>query len=43
MNRQTNDGENRTEESWLSSVARIYGSWHLAITALQSAAWAAFV
>ena len=43
MNRQTNDGENRTEESWLSSVARIYGSWHLAITAIQSAAWAAFV
>ena len=43
MNRQTNDGENRTEESWLSSTARIYGSWHLAITAIQSAAWAAFV
>ena len=43
MNRQTNDGENRAEESWLSSIARIYGSWHLAITAIQSAAWAAFV
>ena len=43
MNRQTNDGENRTQESWLSSIARIYGSWHLAITAIQSAAWAAFV
>ena len=42
MNRQTND-ENRTQESWLSSIARIYGSWHLAITAIQSAAWAAFV
>ena len=43
MNRQTNDDENRTEEGWLSSVARIYGTWHLAITAMQSAAWAAFV
>ena len=43
MNRQTNDEENRTEESWLSSIARIYGTWHLAITAIQSAAWTAFV
>ena len=43
MNRQTNDEENRTEEGWLSSVARIYGTWHLAITAMQSAAWTAFV
>ena len=43
MNRQTNDDENRTEESWLSSTARIYGSWHLGITAIQSAAWAVFV
>ena len=43
MNRQTNDNENRTEEGWLSSLARVYGAWHLGITALQSAAWTAFV
>ena len=43
MNRQTNDDENRTQESWLSSLAQIYGPWHLGITAIQSAAWAAFV
>ena len=43
MNRQTNDDENRTQESWLSSLARIYGSWHLGITAMQSAAWTVFV
>ena len=43
MNNETNGGENRTQESWLSSVARIYGTWHLAITAMQSATWAAFV
>ena len=43
MNNETNDEENRTQENWLSSVARIYGTWHLAITAMQSAAWAAFV
>ena len=43
MNRQTNGEENRTEEGWLSSLARIYGPWHLGITAIQSAAWTAFV
>ena len=43
MNNETNGEENRTQENWLSSVARIYGTWHLAITAMQSAAWAAFV
>ena len=43
MNRQTNDEENRTEENWLSSLARVYGSWHLGITAIQSVAWALFV
>ena len=43
MNNETNGEENRTGESWLSSTARIYGTWHLAITAVQSAAWAAFV
>ena len=43
MNNETNGEENRTGESWLSSTARIYGTWHLAITAIQSAAWAAFV
>ena len=43
MNNETNGEENRTQESWLSSVARIYGTWHLAITAVQSAAWSVFV
>ncbi len=43
MNRQTNDDENRQTESWLSSLARVYGPWHLGITAIQSAAWTAFV
>ena len=51
MNRQTNDDEsreNRTDESrtpenWLSSLARVYGGWHLGITAIQSAVWTAFV
>ena len=43
MNNETNGEENRTQEGWLSSTARIYGTWHLAITAVQSAAWAAFV
>ena len=43
MNRQTNDDESRTPESWLSSLARVYGPWHLGITAIQSAAWTAFV
>ena len=43
MNNETNGEENQSQESWLSSTARIYGTWHLAITAIQSAAWAAFV
>ena len=43
MDNETNGEENRTGESWLSSTARIYGTWHLAITAVRSAAWAAFV
>ena len=43
MNHQTNGDENRQHESWLSSVARIYGPWHLGITAIQGIVWAAFV
>ena len=45
MNREDNNEEENggREEIWLSSLARVYGSWHLGITALQSAAWAAFV
>ena len=43
MNQQTNGEENRTEENSLSSLARIYGYWHLGITAIQSAAWVALV
>ena len=43
MNDQTNGDENRRHESWLSSIARIYGPWHLGITAIQGVAWAAFV
>ena len=43
MNHQTNGDENRQHESWLSSLARIYGPWHLGITAIQGIAWAAFV
>ena len=43
MNRQTNNDESRTPENWLSSLARVYGAWHLGITALQTAAWTAFV
>ena len=43
MNHQTNGDENRQHESWLSSIARIYGPWHLGITAIQGIAWAAFV
>ena len=43
MNDQNGGGENREHESWLSSLARIYGPWHLGITAIQGIAWAAFV
>ena len=43
MNHRTNGNENREGESWLSSIARIYGPWHLGITAIQGIAWAAFV
>ena len=43
MNHRTNGNENREGESWLSSLARIYGPWHLGITAIQGIAWAAFV
>ena len=43
MNHRTNEDENRENESWLSSLARIYGPWHLGITAIQGIAWAAFV
>ena len=43
MNDQNNGDENRGHESWLSSLARIYGPWHLGITAIQGIAWAAFV
>ena len=43
MNNRTNGDENRESESWLSSLARIYGPWHLGITAIQGIAWAAFV
>ena len=43
MNHQTNGDENRRHESWLSSIARIYGPWHLGITAIQGIVWAAFV
>ena len=43
MNHQNDGDENRGHESWLSSLARIYGPWHLGITAIQGIAWAAFV
>ena len=43
MNHQNNGDENRGHESWLSSLARIYGPWHLGITTIQGIAWAAFV
>ena len=43
MNHQNDEGENRGHESWLSSLARIYGPWHLGITAIQGIVWAAFV
>ena len=43
MNHQTDNDENRASESWLASLARVYGPWHLGITAIQSAAWTAFV
>ena len=43
MNHQNDGDENRGHESWLSSLARIYGPWHLGITAIQGVAWAAFV
>ena len=43
MNHRTNGNENRESESWLSSLARIYGPWHLGITAIQGIVWAAFV
>ena len=43
MNHQNDGDENRGHESWLSSLARVYGPWHLAITAIQGIAWTAFV
>ena len=43
MNHRTDKDENRGHESWLSSLARVYGPWHLGITAIQGVAWAAFV
>ena len=43
MNHQTDGDENQGHESWLSSLARVYGPWHLAITAIQGVAWTAFV
>ena len=43
MNHQNDGDENRGHESWLSSLARIYGPWHLGITAIQGIVWAAFV
>ena len=43
MNHRTDEDENRGHESWLSSLARVYGPWHLGITAIQGAAWTAFV
>ena len=43
MNHQTDGDENRRHESWLSSLARVYGPWHLAITAIQGIVWTAFV
>ncbi len=46
MNHHANDDENResrTAENWLSSLARVYGSWHLGITAIQIVVWTAFV
>ena len=43
MNHQNGGDENRGRESWLSSIARIYGPWHLGITAIQGIVWAAFV
>ena len=43
MNDQNDGDGNRGHESWLSSLARIYGPWHLGITAIQGIAWAAFV
>ena len=43
MNHQNGGDENRGHESWLSSLARIYGPWHLGITAIQGIMWAAFV
>ena len=43
MNHRTDGDENRGHESWLSSLARVYGPWHLGITAIQGIAWTAFV
>ena len=35
--------ESRTPENWLSTIARVYGGWHLGITAIQIAVWTVFV
>ena len=46
MSRRTNDDENRESrpaENWLTSIARVYGTWHLTITAIQVIVWTAFV
>ena len=46
MNHHANGDENRedrTAENWLSSLARVYGYWHLGLTAIQIAVWTAFV
>ena len=46
MNHHANDDESResrTAENWLSTIARVYGGWHLGITAIQIAVWAVFV
>ena len=46
MNHHANDGESResrTAENWLSDLARVYGGWHLGITAIQIVVWAVFV
>ena len=46
MNHHANGDENResrTAENWLSTIARVYGGWHLGITAIQIAVWTVFV
>ena len=46
--RRKDEGENENGRSggaanWLSDLARVYGTWHLAVTILQGALWACFV